>query len=270
MVMFAIIYSMFKLNKKIAILFVTAVFATGIVMVHLFLKNKKIDMPGNYQATTTPQTQKQFIEDLIKNKTPISAKKIPAYSGRPISEVRIGKGFNPSAAVVSQKKSDLNLLAAALAKNPLNINDWITVGVIKKFFNDYEGARDAWEYVVIVYPNDPLAFENLGNLYALYLGNLPKAEYNLKKAISLNSYEPSFYIALADFYKNLDKANKNKVPEIIVGGMSKIKDVNLTLYLASYYRDEGDKINALKYYEEVLKESPGYPGIQEEINKLNS
>jgi len=150
------------------------------------------------------------------------------------------------------------------------VDDWIAVGVIKKFFNDYEGVRDAWEYAGVLYPANALSFANLGNLYGFYLHDNEKAEFNFRKAIANDPYQLSYYLSLASFYKEADVSKKDKVPEVILLGLDRIKDVNLYLYLASYYRDIGDKTNAVKYYEEVLKIAPDQAGVREEIENIKN
>lgn len=198
--------------------------------------------------------------------------KIPKYTGRPLNEVHFGQGFSdPGGGVIEKNRDDLKVLAAILNANPMGsggVDDWIAVGVIKKSFNDYEGTRDAWEYANILYPSNGLSFANLGSLYGFYLYDNEKAELNFKQAIQNDPYQSGYYLSLADFYKNVDVSKKSEASKVLLEGMSVIKDVNLVLALASYYRDIGDKANALKYYEEVLKISPNQAGIQEEIDRL--
>ncbi|MFY9493294.1 MAG: hypothetical protein WAP55_02360 [Minisyncoccia bacterium] len=196
---------------------------------------------------------------------------VPIYLGRPIGEIRFGKGFSAPQELIEKQRGDLKVLAVVLAADatgPAGVDDWIAVGVIKKFFNDFEGARDAWEYAGILYPANALSFANLGNLYGFYLHDNARAEFNFKKAIANDPYQVGYYIGFADFYKNVYTAKKSEAPKILLEGISVIKDVNLMLALATYYRDEGDKTNALKYYQEVLKLSPDQPGVAEEIDRL--
>ena len=120
----------------------------------------------------------------------------------------------------------------------------------------------------MLYPNNDLSFANLGNLYGFYLHDDIKAEINFRRAVANDPYQSGYYLSFADFYKNVYTAKKSEAPRVLLEGMSKIKDVTLVLALATYYRDEGDKANALKYYEEVLKMSPGQAGIEEEISRL--
>jgi tetratricopeptide (TPR) repeat protein len=265
---------MFKINKNILIVSAVVIVLAIIIAVNFVLKSD-ISVPTN---NTNSADNSQNIPDIPGENSNSSSnisgqetptREVPTYSGRPINEVFFGTGFSAPQNIIAKKTEDLNDLKDALEKDQFNFNDWIAVGVTKKFFNDYEGARDAWEYVIVLYPNDALAFENLGNLYALYLHDNSKAEYNYKKAIEKNSLEPSFYIALSDFYRNFLN-NNSKAIDTILSGLEKIKDANLFLSIAGLYRDIGDKPNAIKYYEEVLKISPNHSGIQEEINRLSN
>ncbi len=260
---------MFKLNKRI-------IFGIGFILLivvvisldRLFKKPlpNPIANPINTSTTTEPEAEKISQQQIH---TPYSANSAPEYTGRPIDEVRFGAGFQAPTQLTQKHKNNLVILKKTLTGNPVSsLNDWLTVGIIKKFFNDYEGARDAWEYASILYPSNGMVFSNLGNLYGFYLHDNQKAEFNLKKAIANDPYQPSYYIGLADFYKVVDASKKGQVPEVILSGLDKIKDINLYLYLASYYMGIGDKANALKYYQEVLKISPDQAGIQEEIGRL--
>ena len=262
---------MFRINKKL-VLFIGAVLLVGVILVINQLLIKQEPLPstsGSNPGDKTSDKNSSENDDAIIKAVPVQ--NYPHYTGRPINEVRFGQGFSVPEEYIIKQKKDLALLDSVLSKNPISrggVDDWIAVGVIKKSFNDYEGARDAWEYANILYPSNGLSFANLGNLYGFYLHDNEKAEASFKKAISNDAYQPGYYLGLADFYKNVYMAKKSETPKVLLEGMNIIKDVNLVLYLASYYRDEGDKTNALKYYQEVLKISPDQSGVQAEIDRL--
>ena len=253
------------LNKKLLVILVVILAVAGVIVANYIFKSDEVSpQPSQGPGTTDVVTQ----EDIAVDKP---AGELPRYLGRPLAEVRLGAGFSAPEAAIEKRRGDLKVLAAVLTANPMGsggVDDWIAVGVIKKFFNDYEGTRDAWEYAGVLYPNNALSFANLGNLYAFYLNDPAKAEFNFRKAISNDPYQPGYYLNLADFYRTAYVAKKSEAPKILLEGMSVIKDVNLVLALASYYRDNGDKTNALKYYQEVLKLSPNQLGIAEEIDRL--
>ncbi|MEK7629036.1 MAG: hypothetical protein AAB394_00750 [Patescibacteria group bacterium] len=254
------------LNKKILTVLVIVLLVIIVIVARYIFENKET-VPQSYQSSDSFDTTKEN----LTNNSNLSINKIPKYIGRPLDEVIFGKGFtNPGDDIVEKKRGDLKVLAAVLNASPMGnagVDDWIAVGVIKKFFNDYEGVRDVWEYAGVLYPDNALSFANLGNLYAFYLHNNVKAELNFKKAIKNDPYQPSYYLGFADFYKNVYTEKKAEAPKILLDGIKVIKDVNLVLSLATYYRDTGDKANALKYYEEILKMEPNAAGIQDEINR---
>ncbi len=264
---------MFRINKKVVI-FLGVVLVIGVVIGinKLLIKPEPLPpKPGIDSGNDVKDIPTENDADTIKNIPVFPIQNYPTYTGRPLSEVRFGAGFSAPEAIIEKKRGDLKVLAAVLNANPMGpggVDDWIAVGVIKKSFNDHEGSRDAWEYANILYPSNGLSFANLGNLYGFYLHDNQKAEFNLKKAVANDPHQASYYIGLADFYKVVDVSKKGLVPEVILSGLDRVKDVNLYLYLATYYKDISDKTNAIKYYEEVLKISPDQVGIQEEINRL--
>lgn len=262
---------MIMLNKKILLSLVIFLVLGAIITVNYIFRSDETLPQQSQDSSDTGDVVK---ESPVGETSPFLGRpinEIPKYTGRPLGEVVFGKGFSAPEEAIEKRRSDLKVLAAVLNANPMGsggVDDWIAVGVIKKSFNDYEGARDAWEYAGVLYPANGLSFANLGNLYGFYLHDNAKAELNLKKAIANDPYQTSYYLGLADFYKNVYVAKKSETPKILLEGMSIIKDVNLVLSLATYYRDSGDKANALKYYEEVLKIAPDQFGVKEEIERL--
>lgn len=258
---------MFIFNKKLLFFLAFFIVILGTIVFKYFINDNSDFLPQKDQ-NTNPDTIDE--DSAIKSNLPVG--KIPKYTGRPLDEVVFGKGFtDPGGNFVEKKRSDLKVLSAVLNANPMGtggVDDWIAVGVFKKSFYDYIGARDAWEYAGVLYPDNALSFANLGNLYGFYLYNNIKAELNYKKSITNDPYQTSYYLGLADFYKSVYTAKKLEAPKVLLEGIGTIKDVNLVLSLATYYRDIGDKANAVKYYEEVLKMEPNTVGIQDEINLL--
>ncbi len=163
--------------------------------------------------------------------------KLPKYTGQAINVF----GTDPiiatlPAKAVELKKTQLADLASLLSKNPDDFNAWMSVGNFKKFFNNFIGARDAWEYAKLVAPNQPLTYLNLANLYTYYLNDQVRAEAN--------------YLAAAD----LD-----------------VNNAHGSLYAtANYYRDFGQVKNALKYYKLVLETSPKDSAVKMEISRLEA
>ena len=173
---------MIMLNKKLLIILGVVLAVAVIVITNYIFKGEEI-LPQPSQSPDGPDT---IVKENPSNEpSPFLGKpinEIPKYTGRLLDEVRYGQGFSdPGGDAVEKKRDDLKVLAAVLNANPMGsggVDDWIAVGVIKKFFNDFAGARDAWEYAGVLYPANALSFANLGNLYGFYLHNNIKAFIN--------------------------------------------------------------------------------------------
>lgn len=87
-----------------------------------------------------------------------------------------------AAAILKQKLEEEN---ASLKANPDQLIVWLQYGIYLKIVQDYDGARDAWEYVAAAAPSNYLAYFNLGELYMGILKEYPKAEADFKKVIEL-------------------------------------------------------------------------------------
>ena len=160
---------MIKINKNFLVAVGVILIVVIIVSAHQLFKSKeKTPISGAVPVIINDLSKNgsRSDQDSLNNKKvviPDQVEQLSHYGGRPINSVKYGPGFIASPDLINKHKQELNVLAGALAKDPFNVNDWITVGVIKKFFNDYEGARDAWVYATLIFPSDPLAFANLDN-----------------------------------------------------------------------------------------------------------
>mgnify|MGYP001595728800 FL=1 len=168
---------------------------------------------------------------------------------------------------IKERKDALKELERLLSRSPKNYDDWLQVGVSKKFFNNYEGARDAWEYAKLVDPNVSTAYLNLGGLYGAYLNDYPKAEFNYKTALSIDSLVfPYYYLALADFYENFYIEKKNQAESVLLQGAAAIPfDVSIKVRLGLYYKKAGFKDKAIKYLKEALAINPSLKEVREEL-----
>lgn len=135
---------------------------------------------------------------------------VPPYAGEAIPII----GTDPIISelpeeAVERQKGFLAELAATLAENQIDYDGWIAVGIHKKFFNNYIGARDAWEYAKLIEPNQPKTYLNLGNLYAYYLRDLRLAEENFLAATQRDiSNSSGSYHTIANFYRDFDNREK--------------------------------------------------------------
>ncbi|OGZ99524.1 MAG: hypothetical protein A3D57_00700 [Candidatus Sungbacteria bacterium RIFCSPHIGHO2_02_FULL_46_12] len=199
------------------------------------------------------------------------APSLPKYKGEAVEIVKEDQSVTASYPEETKKtkKRELLELAQKLAKNPNDLDNWLQVGVIKKFFGDYNGARDAWEYVNIIRPSNSVSFFNLGGLYALYLRDYPKAEANYKMAIKNSPLDAMYYTALSDLYRNSMPENAGKVLDVMNQGLAvNPDDTGLLVYVAGYYRDTKDYARAIEAYQKVLLQDPSNEAIKNAIEDL--
>jgi tetratricopeptide (TPR) repeat protein len=150
----------------------------------------------------------------------IPAPSLPSYKGDSIDNIGTDPIINTvSAATIEKYKKELTTLKDSLVKEPNNFDEWVQVGMIKKIFNNYSGARDAWEYACIVAPKNSIAYFNLGGLYGSYLHEFEKAELNYLRAIENDSKLAYLYLGLADFYWTFDVSKRDKADDIIRKGL---------------------------------------------------
>ena len=140
-----------------------------------------------------------------------------------------------------------------LKKDPLNVNEWIMLGVNRKSIGDYEGARDAWEYAKALAPSSIVAWNNLGDLYHFYLKDYVKSEENWKKTITLKPDYIQGYSGLVDLYRYSFKVKLSETPVILKAGIAKNPDsVDLQVMLAHHYQDMGQTAEAKDAYNKAI------------------
>ena len=205
---------------------------------------------------------------------------LPQYQGAPIGVINEDKSVVSIYPEETKQKLKNELLAFETSLRATsgseaissNLDGWLRVGVIKKFFGDYLGARDAWEYASLIRPQNSTSFANLGGLYALYLKDYYKAELSYKKAIENSPGDIYLYTSLADLYSSSEPAGEsrsNKIIKTIESGLSSNPD-NQTLlsYLARFYKEQGNFSKALEYYQKVLALDPHNKAVAAEIDAL--
>lgn len=170
--------------------------------------------------------------------------------------------------------NNITTLKANLEVDKDSFGDWLDLAMQYKIIEDYEGARDIWEFLNIAFPGNSISPNNLGDLYHYYLKDFPKSEQNFKKAIE-NSPNAQSYIGLHELYKYSYKQETSMVTDILIEGIEKNpRNTDVIITLAAYYKEIGDSTNTKKYYEQAHDEAEKIGNIQlvellnEEISKL--
>lgn len=198
-------------NKIIApVIIVIAVLALGYYFYADYKKTGEMTITDN-QPPQENNAISESASEVDANKKLISA---PAPSlDRPI--------VYPADMTAQIKEDNQNKISAIIKNLKLNqdsFNDWIDLGLYRKLLEDYEGARQAWEYASLLRPQSPASFSNLGILYGYYLKDAPKAEKSFLKAIENDPKDINLYFQTYDFYKDVMK-NLAKAKAIIETGL---------------------------------------------------
>lgn len=147
-------------------------------------------------------------------------------------------------------------ITTSLKEDSVRFGDWLDLGIQYKIAGDYKGAEEAWEYTGFLGPESYIPWHNLGDLYAHYLKDFPKAEQNFKKSIALKPDYIGGYRALYELYYYSYKEKANLATQILKEGLAKNpKSTDLMVLLAQYYKEAGDKDNARTYYQKALTEA---------------
>jgi len=144
----------------------------------------------------------------------------------------------PSTLPASVQASDKQIVATAIAQlkiDPTHEAYWLQLAEYREGANDYTGAEDIWVFCTEAFPADPIAYNNLADLYENYLHDYPKATTYWNDVIKMTPTNTSAYLNLATMY-----------------------NINL--------KDEADAKATL---EAGLKANPGNPDLQNALNALH-
>lgn len=258
--------------KKL-LLIVSVLVITGGVAATLYMdygRSQDDVILGTQPAVATTSSSEKPAEK------PIVINKEPKYKGQALDFLASSKELaNYPKEFVSAQHDKLTGIIKLIEGSPKDETNWVDIGLVKKVFNNFIGARDAWEYAKLLNPNASMPYYNLGKLYSAYLPDNKKAEENFLAALSLNPSVEYVYLALAEFYHDFYKEKFDQVDEVLLEGLKAMPlDLNLNLQLALYYKEIGDKENAINYFEKFLK-LPHLTGtqqkaIEEELAALKS
>lgn len=187
--------------------------------------------------------------------TGYTIEEIPIEKAIPPPDYNREVKFAPGTSEEVKKAVMLNVaeLTARLKKSTLDFDAWLSLGSVYKIAGDYEGARVVWEYLGAVSPGNYPSFANLGDLYHHYLKDYAKAEANYKKAIGNEKSYIDGYRSLYELYRYSYPGKGTEAAAILKKGIAaNPANAGLVVVLAAFYRDMGDKENALLYYDKAI------------------
>ena len=74
-----------------------------------------------------------------------------------------------------------------LIKDPADFNAWLDLAILYKIGGDYRGAEAIWLYATKAWPESPIPFNNLGDLYQNFLKDAAKAKFYYTEAARLKT-----------------------------------------------------------------------------------
>ena len=228
-----------KFRKWIFIIIFIIIVGFAVWYIYHDLKGSKNELPTDYllakpgnsmpadntAGTSTASKITSLSPEEIKNKMPDLDKEI-VVKATDLSETE-------KANMISQIKD----LTAKLKKDYDTLLEWLQLGIYRKNLGDYDGAREAWEFATLIRPNDPIAFQNLGDLYWQYSPDYPKAEKYFLKAIEVNPQLPFLYEKMYEFYRYSYKKPDLAESILVQGIKANPDDASLKAVLEEYRQE---------------------------------
>lgn len=182
-------------------------------------------------------------------------------------DIRIQVLLNP--AVELEARTKIQELNGMIRANYDYDAQWLDLGAYRRMIGDYEGAKEAWEFLAKIRPQSFVVFHNLGDLYAYEFKNYSKAEENFLKSVANKPSNIQAYSQLVTVYRYLDTAQAAKIEPLLLKGIAaNPEDANLRVLLAQHYEGQGRKEDALKYFKEAFRLDPKNTSLQTDIDRL--
>lgn len=236
-------------NKKI--LAVTTILVLGGIAAFYLTKERgnsvaKVDTTNIENATSTDSLNEQNNPNYTIDVVPVGQTPIP------VPDLNRKVNFETAD---NNSKLKIEEISGKLTIDKNNLSLWVELGSYRKAIGDYEGARQAWEYVVAVSPTYIVPLINLGDLYQFYFKDNLKAEEYMKKVIALDKASVEGYFRLYNLYALSYKEKIAEAPKVLLQGLAvNPKSVDLMILLAEHYRSLNDRANATIYYDKAIAE----------------
>jgi tetratricopeptide (TPR) repeat protein len=236
--------------QKLTIAFAVAflVILTAVVGIYILSHKKSAapPLPSGSTATTTGALQGN---GFTIEQVPLGE----AESGMPDLTRGVHFSGNIPADVRTIIETRTAEIVARLKKDPTQGGDWFNLAIEYHQANDFDGAREVWEFLVGVLPDDTTSYDNLGKLYHFNLKEYPKAESYFKQSIALKPELITPYLELFDLYRYSYKQNTSAAVDIMTEAKNKFPgNTDPYLLLAGYYRDRGQYASARTEYEAAM------------------
>jgi tetratricopeptide (TPR) repeat protein len=203
-------------NQIIAGIIIVAIVLIGIA--YYFSKTSP-QIPLSTPATSTSETSSESLSTTTSAGTVTISGAKASSSGYTITPIYAGGSGAASVApsyktplvftdptITPDLQASMQVQFAAtqalIGKTPTDFNSWIELGDLRKEAGDYTGAAADWQYMSALYPTNIVSNANLGDLYANYLKDYPKAAAAFKSQIANDPTDTYIYDDLFQLYTN--------------------------------------------------------------------
>lgn len=159
-----------------------------------------------------------------------------------------------------------------LAGNPARsqlIGATMDIGLQWYNLREFDLAAKWWRKGLAVEPNNDIGWYNLGNAYLEMKDYGDSESAYLKSMDYATEGETEGCIALGELYRYAYTAKRDQEDDLYLKCLKKHpKNRDIIARLAVYYRDAGDKKNAIKYFDQLFSLDPNAQ-VAEEIRKLS-
>jgi tetratricopeptide (TPR) repeat protein len=154
----------------------------------------------NNTNTATSTTSNEDSEGISFDENLEGTKNLPPKAKVPNLDrsVTFPEGMNTTSR--EKIKKDIETLIKTLKEGPNTLAPWIELGILRKSIEDYEGAKEAWEFAKVIRPGDWIAYHNLSDLYGYYLHDNAQSEKNILLAIEKAPTQAQLYVKASEIY----------------------------------------------------------------------
>lgn len=216
------------MQNKIKLIFILSaiVIITAVLFFTGAIKREKLLSNGDNVATSTTERTIEGVTfsgsgNFKVEQVPIDGKSILPKAPNLDRSINFPKDMSSEVRVIIGKKIADNI--SKLKANSALPEEWLELGINRKMVGDYEGAKEAWEYVTVLNPINPVAFANLSDLYGYFLKDNVQAEKNYLRAIENEPKMANYYLRASDFYREV-LGDLSKAKSILLKGASLMPD----------------------------------------------
>ena len=157
---------------------------------------------------------------------------------------------------------------AAIAANAQDFNAHTVLALALVDLGDREGAAEVYRQMNQRFPGNYLSYQNLGTLYE-EAGKYDFAAEQYLIAIQNAPRIPHLYRKIVNLYTYHAKERASDIPRILQKGLNEVPgSIDLMAMMAVYYRDHGQREEAIRWYEHLLVFDQSNTTALEELKQL--